>query len=42
MVMAPLQLRAEGGLWFDYPPLVARGGLVPRLAMRMPRSPARL
>lgn len=28
---APLQVLAEGNSWFDYPPFLLRGGIIPRL-----------
>jgi hypothetical protein len=32
---APLQVLAEGDSWFDYPPFVLKGGIVPRLERRL-------
>jgi hypothetical protein len=32
---APLQIVAEGDSWFDYPPFVLKGGIVPRLERRL-------
>lgn len=31
----PLQILAEGDSWFDYPPFVFKGGIVPRLERRL-------
>jgi hypothetical protein len=32
---APLQIFAEGDSWFDYPPFVFKGGIIPRLEGRL-------
>ena len=32
---APLQIFAEGDSWFDYPPFLLKGGVIPRLERRL-------
>ncbi len=32
---APLQIFAEGDSWFDYPPFIFNGGIIPRLESRL-------
>jgi GDSL-like Lipase/Acylhydrolase family len=35
VAFAPLQIFAEGDSWFDYPPFIFNGGIIPRLESRL-------